>query len=111
MPSAAASGISCKCSPAVKAPRRMRSRKSLAALCVRELMPSGCSSQCSGYHVYIHPVNVANWCLHWVIHLGHVSIGAIQDEREWEGVDRSAMRFGIFLAPFHETGENPTLAL
>jgi limonene 1,2-monooxygenase len=28
-----------------------------------------------------------------------------------EGVDRSAMRFGIFLAPFHETGENPTLAL
>jgi limonene 1,2-monooxygenase len=28
-----------------------------------------------------------------------------------EAVDRSAMRFGIFLAPFHETGENPTLAM
>ena len=28
-----------------------------------------------------------------------------------EGVDRSAMRFGVFLAPFHETRENPTLAL
>ena len=28
-----------------------------------------------------------------------------------EGVDRSAMRFGIFLALFHDTGENPTLAL
>ena len=28
-----------------------------------------------------------------------------------EAVDKSAMRFGIFLAPFHETGENPTLAM
>ena len=28
-----------------------------------------------------------------------------------EAVDRCAVRFGIFLAPFHETGENPTLAM
>lgn len=25
--------------------------------------------------------------------------------------DKSALRFGIFLAPFHDTGENPTLAM
>jgi len=42
-------------------------------------------------------------------HVSKIGIGA--GVRMNDGIDRSALRFGIFLAPFHETGENPTLAL